>query len=127
MTPATVELLPDGVLQLEHEGRVLFANRIAQELLGGDPAGRNIRNLRAGRGREEGGLVLGVWRRADGGIVELESSSTHGGVSFLTLRDMSQRATSLASVRDERNQLQAVLEALHRSSSCSTWTAACPA
>lgn len=113
MTPGTLELLPDGVLQLDHEGRVVFANRIAQELLGGDPEGRNVRHLRAGRGRDEGGLHMGVWRRVDGGIVELESSlSSHGGVSFMTLRDMSQRATSLAALRDERNQLQAVLEAL---------------
>lgn len=113
MTPATLEMLPDGVLQLDGAGRVVFANRIAVELLGGDPVGRNVRNLRAGRGRESHGLVLGVWRRLDGGIVELESSeSAHGDVRFLTLRDMSQRAVSLTALRDERNQLQAVLQAL---------------
>ena len=114
MAHGTLELLPDGILQLDADGRVAYANRVAQELLGGDPVGRNVARLRAGKERVQDGLKMGVWRRLDGGIVELESStSQHGAMTFVALRDMSERATTLTALRDERNQMQAVLEALH--------------
>jgi len=109
-----LELLPDGILQLDGEGRVVYANRVAHELLGGDPVGSNVARLRAGTERDQDGLKMGVWRRLDGGIAELESSlAQHGAMTFVSLRDMSSRATTLTALRDERNQMQAVLEALH--------------
>ncbi|HJN76136.1 MAG TPA: response regulator [Myxococcota bacterium] len=114
MGQGTLELLPDGILQLDADGRVVYANRIAQHLLGGDPVGSNVARLRAGKERDQDGLKMGVWRRLDGGIAELESStSQHGAMIFVALRDMSERATTLTALRDERNQMQAVLEALH--------------
>lgn len=114
MATSTLELLPDGILQLDGEGRVVYANRVAHELLGGDPVGSNVARLRAGTERDQDGLKMGVWRRLDGGIAELESSlAQHGAMTFVSLRDMSSRATTLTALRDERNQMQAVLEALH--------------
>lgn len=114
MVQGTLELLPDGILQLDADGRVSYANRVAQELLGGDPVGSNVARLRAGTEKGQDGLKMGVWRRLDGGIIELESStSQHGAMTFIALRDMSERATTLTALRDERNQMQAVLDSLH--------------
>jgi two-component system cell cycle sensor histidine kinase/response regulator CckA len=111
MARGTLELLPDGVLQLDAGDMVVYANRAARELLGGDPVGRAIGRLRVKRPRDP--LEMGVWRRLDGGVIELEASSAqHGGLELLTLRDMSAQATRLQTLRRERDQLQAVVDAL---------------
>ena len=111
MARGTLELLPDGVLQLDAGDMVVYANRAARELLGGDPVGHSIGRLRVKRPRDP--LEMGVWRRLDGGVIELEASSAqHGGLELVTLRDMSARATQLQDLRRERDQLQAVVDAL---------------
>lgn len=106
-----LDLLPDGVLQVDAAGMVVRANPRACALLGGDPTGWALSSLR--RSTVDNPRDISIWRRVDGGTANLEGAiADHDGGTLVCLRDMSERAVALARLRDERNRLNGVLEVM---------------
>jgi PAS domain S-box-containing protein len=107
MPPLDPDDLPDGLVRVSEDGTVVSANSAARRLLGGDPVGQTLQTLTGGRDPAR----QGFWRGLDGAVVHLEVTASADGHTLL-LRDLDDRASTMADLRDERKLLGAVLETL---------------